>query len=86
MEANGNINNQKSSFVAKNGLIRDDKPEKTNILKGIYPKKKRSMLRKSTSQKVSTILDNLESLQTNIPETSDFMDYALFLQYSYSLG
>ena len=64
MEANGNVNNQKSSFVAKTAVMSDDKSKKKNILKGIFPKKKRSILRKSTSKKVSTILDNLKLLRT----------------------
>ena len=64
MEANGNVNNQKSSFVAKTAVMSDDKSKKKNILKGIFPKKKRSILRKSTSKKVSTILENLKLLRT----------------------
>ena len=83
MEANGNVNNQKSSFVATTAVMSDGKSKKKNILKGIFPKKKRSILRKSTSKKVSAILDNLKSLQTiNV----FFMDDALFLVSSNSLG
>ena len=76
MEANGNVNNQKSSFVAKTAVMRDDKSKKKNILKGIFPKKKRSILRKSTSKKVSTILENLKLLRAIM---SHFVDDALFL-------
>ena len=75
MEANGNVNNQKSSFVATAAVMSDGKSKKKNILKGIFPKKKRSILRKSTSKKVSTILDNLKLLRT-ITEMSYFMDEA----------
>ena len=63
METNGNVNNQKSSFVASTAVMSDGKSKKKNILKGIFPKKKRSILRKSTSKKVSAIFDNLKSLQ-----------------------
>ena len=58
MEANGNVNNQKSSFVASTALMSDGKSKKKNILKGIFPKKKRSILRERTSKKVSAIFDN----------------------------
>lgn len=75
MEANGNVNDQKSSLVATTAVMSGDKSKKKNILKGIFPKKKRSILRKSTSKKVSTILDNLKLLRT-ITEMSYFMDEA----------
>ena len=77
MEANGNVNNQKSSFVAKTAVMSDDKSKKKNILKGIFPKKKRSILRKSTSKKVRTISENLKLLELCI--MSHFVDDALFL-------
>ena len=66
VEANGNVNNQNSSFVDKIARISsDDKTKKKNIIKGIFPKKKRSMLRDSMSKKVSTLLDPMGLLRTN---------------------
>ena len=77
MEANGNVNNQKSSFVATTSDMSGDKSKKKNILKGIFPKKKRSILRKSTNKKVSIILENLKLLRTMyIPEMSYLIDKA----------
>ena len=64
VEANGNVNTQKSSFVANTSDMSGDKSKKKNILKGIFPKKKRSILRKSTNKKVSIILENLKLLRT----------------------
>ena len=58
----------------------DDKSKKKNILKGIFPKKKRSILRKSTSKKVSTILENLKLLRTIILWMMRYSCNLVFLQ------